>query len=132
MSELAGKYGFLLDPAFKTLSPDLQKQVFAGETSRSDIEALGGLLDRFSDPERMRQQLELATAFDKERMKDAAKYKMLLDLPRQLTAAYTIPAAIEAEGAANVANIMTGAGANIANLANFQRGAYSYAPARYF
>lgn len=98
----------------------------------SDLETLGGLIERFSDPKRMEQQLKLASEFDKERMKEAGKYKMLLDLPRQLTAAYTIPAAIEAQGATNIANIMTNSAANIPNLVNFQRGSYGYTPVNYF
>jgi hypothetical protein len=98
----------------------------------SDIEALGGLVERFSDPERMRQQLQLASEFDERRLKEAGKYKLLFDLPAQLTAAYAIPGAIEAQGGANVANIMTSAGATIPNLVSYQRGSYNYTPARYF
>jgi len=98
----------------------------------SDVEALGGLLEKFSDPARMREQLKLASEFDKERMREAGKYKLLFDLPGQLTTAYTLPGAIEAQGAASIANIMSQAGTNIPNLVNFQRGSYSYTPARYF
>lgn len=132
MDFVTGKYGFLSDPAFQKLSPDLQKQVFAREAGSADVEALGGLLEKFSDPAKMRQQLQLASEFDKERMREAGKYKLLFDLPEQLTRAYTIPGAIEAQGAANIASIMSQAGANIPNLVGFQRGNYSYTPAKYF
>lgn len=89
---------------------------------------------RFLDDQEQRQmrQAEKAQQLGKESLSETTKYKMLFDLPRQLTAAYTIPAAIEAQGAANIANIMTNAGAYIPNLVGFQRGSYAYTPVNYF
>jgi hypothetical protein len=121
-----------MDPAFQKFSPGLQKQVFAAETAGSETKALTEMLDRFSDPARMRQQLQLASEFDERRLKEAGKYKLLFDLPAQITAAYAIPGAIEAQGGVNVANIMTSAGATIPNLVDYQRGSYNYTPNRYF
>ena len=98
----------------------------------SDIKELGVLLDKFGDPERMRQQLQIASEFDKERMKEAGKYKALFDLPGIITSAVATPGIIAAQGAANIANIMTQGAQNIPSLTRFDRGSYSFTPTRYF
>ena len=98
----------------------------------SDIKELGVLLDKFGDPERMRQQLQIASEFDKERMKEAGKYKALFDLPGIITSAVATPGIIAAQGAANIANIMTQGAQNIPALTRFDRGSYSFTPTRYF
>lgn len=128
----AGRYAFVMDPAFKDLSPELQKQVFAAETAGAETKALGGLLEQFYDPTRRRQVLQDATEFDKERMKEAAKYKALFDLPGTIMNAVTTPGIIAAQGAGNIANIMTQGAQNIPSLTRFERGNYSYTPTRYF
>jgi hypothetical protein len=131
-TDLAGRYAFLADPAFKELSPEIQKQVFAAETAGAETQALGGLLEKFYDPERRRQTLKDASEFDKERMKEAAKYKALFDLPGTIMNAVTTPGIIAAQGAGNIANIMTQGAQNIPALTRFERGSYSYTPTRYF
>ncbi len=98
----------------------------------SDIKELGVLLDKFGDPGRMRQQLQIASEFDKERMKEAGKYKALFDLPGIITSAVATPGIIAAQGAGNIANIMTQGAQNIPALTRFERGSYSYTPTRYF
>jgi len=98
----------------------------------SDIKELGVLLDKFGDPERMRQQLQIASEFDKERMKEAGKYKALFDLPGIITSAVATPGIIAAQGAGNIANIMTQGAQNIPSLTRFDRGSYSFTPTRYF
>jgi len=98
----------------------------------SDIKELGVLLDKFGAPERMRQQLQIASEFDKERMKEAGKYKALFDLPGIITSAVATPGIIAAQGAANIANIMTQGAQNIPSLTRFDRGSYSFTPTRYF
>lgn len=128
----AGRYAFLMDPAFKDLSPELQKQVFAAETAGTETEALGGLLEKFYDPARRREILKDASEFDKERMKEAAKYKALFDLPGTIMNAVTTPGIIAAQGGASIANIMTQGAQNIPALTRFDRGNYSYTPTRYF
>jgi hypothetical protein len=128
----AGRYAFLADPAFKELSPEIQKQVFAAETAGAETQALGGLLEKFYDPERRRQTLKDASEFDKERMREAAKYKALFDLPGTIMNAVTTPGIIAAQGAGNIANIMTQGAQNIPALTRFDRGSYSYTPTRYF
>ena len=110
--------------AFQTL---LNRQL-----GNSDISELSVLLDKFGDPERMRQQLQIASEFDKERMKEAGKYKALFDLPGTIMNAVTTPGIIAAQGAGNIANIMTQGTQNIPALTRFDRGSYSYTPTRYF
>lgn len=129
---LAGRYAFLMDPAFKELTPDLQKQVFAAETAGAETKALGGLLEQFYDPTRRRQILQDASEFDKERMKEAAKYKLLFDLPGTIANAVATPGILAAQGGASIANIMTQGAQNIPALTRFDRGSYSYTPNRYF
>lgn len=110
--------------AFQTL---LNKQLGGG-----DIEALGGLIERLGSPERMEQQLELASKFDERRMKEAGKYKMLFDLPDKIIQAATLPEQIAAEGSRGIASAMMQAGQQIPNLVNYQRSGFSYTPTRYF
>lgn len=98
----------------------------------SDISELSVLLDKFGDPERMRQQLQIASEFDKERMKEAGKYKALFDLPGTIMNAVATPGIIAAQGAGNIANIMTQGTQNIPSLTRFDRGSYSFTPTRYF
>lgn len=129
---LAGRYAFLMDPAFEKLSPDLQKQVFAAETAGAETKALGGLLEQFYDPARRREALKDASEFDKERMKEAAKYKLLFDLPGTIASAVATPGIIAAQGGASIANIMTQGTQNIPALTRFERGGYNYTPSRYF
>lgn len=129
---LAGKYPFLMDEAFKNLSPELQKQVFAGETAGAETRELGNILREMRDPEFMRQQLQVASEFDKERMKEAGKYKMLFELPDKIIQAATLPEQIAAEGSRGIAASMMQAGQQIPNLVNYQRGGFSYTPTRYF
>ena len=128
----AGRYAFLMDPAFKGLSPEIQKQVFAAETAGAETKGLGGLLEQFNDPKRRREALRDASEFDKERMKEAAKYKALFDLPGTIMNAVTTPGIIAAQGAAGIANIMSQGAQNIPSLTRFDRGSYSYTPTRYF
>lgn len=114
VSKIDPTVGFLL----ASVDPDKQFEI----TKR--------LLDE--QEQRQMRQAEKAQQLGKQSLAETTKYKMLFDLPRQLTAAYTIPGAIEAQGAANIANIMAGGAANIPNLTNFQRGSYSYTPVSYF
>jgi len=131
-TDFAGRYAFLADPAFKELSPEIQKQVFAAETAGAETQALGGLLEKFYDKDRMRETLKAASEFDKERMREAAKYKALFDLPGTIMNAVTTPGIIAAQGAGNIANIMTQGAQNIPSLTRFDRGSYSFTPTRYF
>lgn len=130
---LANKYPFLMDKAFQDLSPELQKQVFAGETAGAETRELGNILREMRDPAFMRQQLQIASEFDKERMKEAGKYKMLFDLPERLIQAATLPGQLAAEGSRGIAASMMQAGQQIPQLTGYTpRNTYSYTPTRYF
>lgn len=101
----------------------------------TDSEIFGGLLDRLerlNTPEAIRERLTLANELDKDRMREAGKYKMLFDLPNTLINAYSVPAQLQAQGAANIAQLMSQGAQNIPNLTNYQRGSFSFAPNRYF
>jgi hypothetical protein len=90
--------------------------------------------DRILDKQSQRrlQEAKAAQLLGKESLAETAKYKLLLDLPAQITTAYALPGAIEAQGAANVAGIMAEAGAAIPDLVSYQRAPYAYTPIRYF
>ena len=81
----------------------------------------------------MRQQLQIASEFDKERMKEAGKYKMLFDLPEKIIQAATLPGQLAAEGSRGIAASMMQAGQQIPQLTGYTpRNTYSYTPTRYF
>ena len=54
-------------------------------------------------PEAMREKLRVQSEFDKERMRAAAPYKLMFDLPGQITQAFTLPGQLAMEGANRVA-----------------------------
>lgn len=124
---------------------------------RSDIEQLKGLgpedrafalnqmyqkSDPFSDllaaalknntTERTRELVNIQKELDKDRMREAGKYKALFDLPNALISAYSVPSRIQAQGAADIAQMMSQGAANIPNLTNYQRGSFNFSPNRYF
>lgn len=55
-------------------------------------------------PEAMREKLKVQNEFDRERMRAAAPYKLMFDLPGQITQAFTLPGQLAMEGANRVAN----------------------------
>ena len=59
-------------------------------------------------------------------------YKMLSDLPQNIISAYTLPAAIQAEGARNIADMSLQAGRNIAATPVFQPFGQNYSFNRYY
>jgi hypothetical protein len=60
--------------------------------------------ERQNTPEAMREKLKVQNEFDRERMKAAAPYKLLFDIPGQITQAFTLPGQLAMEGANRVAN----------------------------
>jgi hypothetical protein len=68
----------------------------------TDLETLTGLIDRFSDPKVIKERLELASEFDKERMKEAGKYKMLFSIPETISQAFGNQAAMNVLGARSI------------------------------
>ena len=55
-------------------------------------------------PKAMREKLKVQNEFDRERMRAAAPYKLMFDLPGQITQAFTLPGQLAMEGANRVAN----------------------------
>jgi len=82
--------------------------------------------------ERTRELVNIQKELDKDRMREAGKYKALFDLPNTLINAYSVPSRIQAQGAADIAQMMSQGAANIPNLTNYQRGSFNFSPNRYF
>ena len=114
---LAGKYadafkkpvGF--DPAvFGGASPQIG--IAPGSSSQPTTpktleEALAGMLAQRTpeaEAKARREQLQDLLAFQGEQMKKAAPYKLMFDLPGQITQAFALPGTIAMEGANRVAN----------------------------
>jgi hypothetical protein len=100
-----------------------------------DSELFGGLLERMerlNSSEEISKRLTLANELDKDRMREAGKYKAMFDLPNTLINAYSVPSRIQAQGAADIAQMMSQGAANIPNLTNYQRGSFNFSPNRYF
>lgn len=129
---LTQRFPFLADSEFKNYSPQLQQQIFASEVAGQGTKDLLGLVKELGSEQSMREKLKVASEFDKERMKEAAKYKLLFDLPGTIANAVATPGILAAQGGASIANIMTQGAQNIPALTRFDRGSYSYTPNRYF
>jgi hypothetical protein len=84
------------------------------------------------DPAYRQQVLKDQLAFDQARMQEAGKWKAMFDLPNTLINAYSVPSRIQAQGAADIAQLMSQGAANIPNLTNYQRGSFNFSPNRYF
>jgi hypothetical protein len=82
--------------------------------------------------ERTRELVNLQKELDKDRMREAGKYKALFDLPNTLINAYSVPSRIQAQGAADIAQMMSQGAQNIPQLTNYQRGSFNFSPNRYF
>ena len=91
-----------------------------------------GRVEKSNTPEAIRERLAAASEFDEKRINLAGKYKMLFDLPNTLINAYAVPSQIQAQGAANIAQMMTQGAQNIPQLTNYQRGSFNFTPGRYF
>ena len=133
-------YGSLLSKGkeFGLQGADLNSFIEKGLTSGQKGE-LEKLMEPFlqlqkeaRDPAYRRQILQDQLEFDNARIREAGKYKMLFDLPNTLINAYAVPSQIQAQGAANIAQMMTQGAQNIPQLTNYQRGSFSFTPGRYF
>jgi hypothetical protein len=129
---LTQRFPFLADREFKNYSPELQQQIFSAEVAGQETKDLLGLFKELGSEQSMREKLKVASEFDKERMKEAGKYKMLFDLPERLIQAATLPEQLAAEGSRGIAASMMQAGQQIPQLVNYQRSGFSYTPTRYF
>jgi hypothetical protein len=82
----------------------LQQAFPAGGDDGSFFERLLNFSQEQNTPEAMREKLKVQNEFDRERMKAAAPYKLLFDIPGQITQAFTLPGQLAMEGANRVAN----------------------------
>lgn len=136
----AQNYGALLSKGkeFGLQGADLTSFIEKGLTSgqKGELEKLTEpffqLQREARDPAYRRQILQDQLEFDNARIREAGKYKMLFDLPNTLINAYAVPSQIQAQGAANIAQMMTQGAQNIPELTNYQRGSFSFTPGRYF
>lgn len=96
-----------------------------GPVNKSDMQYLIDFLESERDPERLRQKLQMNLDFEKERMAQAAPYKLAFDIPRQLGDAFIKPALMELAGAGKYAQIMD---AGIARMPNMVPGAVQLSP----
>jgi len=123
---------FIFKPSFEEGKGTISSSQSKGDLTNA-LEMLAQMRREANDPEVMRQRLQIASEFDKERMKEAGKYKMLFELPDRLIQAATLPSQIAAEGARGIASSMMQAGQQIPNLVTYTpRNTYSYTPSRYF
>lgn len=91
-----------------------------GPVNKTDMQYLIDFLESERDPKRLEDKLRMNLAFEKERMAQAAPYKLAFDIPRQLGDAFFKPALMELAGAGKYAQIMD---AGIARLPNMKPGA---------
>jgi len=123
---------FIFKPSFEEGKDTISSSQPKGDLT-SALEMLAQMRREERDPEFMRQRLQIASEFDKERMKEAGKYKMLFDLPERLIQAATLPGQLAAEGSRGIAASMMQAGQQIPQLVGYTpRNSYSYTPTRYF
>lgn len=138
--DFASTYGKLLTQGkgFGLEGSDLTNFITQGMSTMkgSDLESAFKMFSDIRreerDPAYRRQVLQDQLEFDKERMKEAGKYKLLFGLPETITSAFTTPGLIAAQGANTITNLMAQGAANIPQLTRFDRGTYSYSPSKYF
>jgi hypothetical protein len=94
------------EESIKGYSPEAQNAYRAGflNQQKDKGESFGDLINTLRDPAYMREQLKAKAEFDREQMKAAAPYKLLFELPGQITQAFTLPGQLAMEGANRVAN----------------------------
>lgn len=59
-----------------------------------DDERFYDIIDKYNDPEFLRQKLDLKNEFEAERMAQAAPYNLMYQIPRTLTQAAILPATV--------------------------------------
>jgi hypothetical protein len=94
----------------------LMNDALANKRSKESTSELRELLEYAGNPERQKQILDMTQGFQKEQIAEAAKYKALFGLPKQIMDSFTIPAAIAATGDIAAANMLAQAGTNIGQL----------------
>ena len=91
-----------------------------GPVKKTDMQELGDILREFSSTDRQRELLQMNLDFEKERMAQAAPYKLAFEIPQALGGAFFKPALMELAGAGKYAQIMD---AGIARMPNMVPGA---------
>ena len=94
------------EESIKGYSPEAQASYRAGFINqlKDKGESFGDLINILRDPAYMKEQLKAKAEFDREQMRAAAPYKLMFDLPNQITQAFALPGTIAMEGANRVAN----------------------------
>ena len=93
--------------------------------TKSEMQYLTDLVEKFNSKEFLEDRLRMNLEFEKERMAQAAPYKLAFDIPRQLGDAFIKPALMELAGAGKYAQIMD---AGIARMPNMVPGAVGLSP----
>jgi len=116
------------------LTPDQQKfglNKLYSETPR-EKDAFQDLLNyviKLNEPEAIRQRLAIQSEFDKERMAEAGKYKMLFGIPDTISQAFGNQAAMNVLGARSVTDAYNAA---LQAYPNTQFATTAYNPRSYF
>lgn len=135
LGKYLNRYNRLRDEANKLGLQGEERSAFMANapTETSDNQSILDFLKDATSVEKMREQLQATSEFDKERMAEAAKYKALFDLPKTIMQGITGPSQIAAEGSRGIASAMMQAGQQIPNLVGYTpRNTYSYTPSRYY
>jgi hypothetical protein len=82
----------------------LEQMFSPGKDNGQFFERLLNFAQEQNTPQALREKLRVQSEFDKERMAAAAPYKLMFDLPGQITQAFTLPGQLAMEGANRVAN----------------------------
>ena len=106
-------------------SGDSSDDTGAESGNKSDMQYLIDFLESERDPKRLEDKLRMNLAFEKERMKQAAPYKLAFEIPQALGGAFLKPALMELAGAGKYAQIMD---AGIARMPNMVPGAIGLSP----
>lgn len=96
-----------------------------GPVDKSDMAYLERIFDKYYSKDFLRDRLQMNLDFEKERMAQAAPYKLAFDIPRQLGDAFIKPALMELAGAGKYAQIMD---AGIARMPRMVPGAIQLSP----
>jgi hypothetical protein len=87
----------------------LDRMYPAGGDNGEVFQRLLDFAEKQNTPEAMREKLRVQNEFDKERMRAAAPYKLMFDIPGQITQAFALPGALAMEGGNRVAGtVMAG------------------------
>ena len=90
-------------------TPEQQTEILNVFQAGAESRELSDLFEKLTSPERRREILQDNLEFEKERMAQAAPYKLAFALPGQIMDAFAKPAMIQMAGAQNIANMVANA-----------------------